>query len=187
MTPPVRYRVSHATFYDYDHPIGSGRHLAHLSPRETAWQRVESHAIAIIPPAGEQSGGIDYFGNPVLRFAHDSPHRTLRVQADSVVAVSSQAAGWASTPWEPLTRDAASILLADDPALTEFRLASPLVPIVAAAVDYVRASFPPARPLPEALAHLCARMRREFAYDPLATSGTWRRSRARPRARSSTA
>ncbi|MGE0334092.1 MAG: transglutaminase N-terminal domain-containing protein [Gammaproteobacteria bacterium] len=170
MTSSVRYRVSHTTFYDYDHPIGSGRHLAHLSPRETAWQRVESHTIVINPPANEQSDGIDYFGNPVVRFAHDSPHRTLRVQAESLVAVNSQTGDWTATPWEPLTRDGASILHADDPALTEFRLASPHVPIVAAAAAYVRASFPAARPLPEALTHLCGRMRREFAYDPLATT-----------------
>lgn len=168
---PTRYRVIHETFYDYRHPIGGGHHLAHLSPRETAWQRCAAHQVTVIPAPAEQSTGIDYFGNPVLRFAHDAAHRTLTVRAESEVLVDSQLQDWDTVAaWEDAALDAGTILRTDDAALTEYRLASPHVQLIPAAVNYARRSFKPGRRLLDALRELTARIREDFAYDPHATT-----------------
>lgn len=166
----VRYKVVHETRYAYEYPVSSGRHLAHLSPRETAWQKVTSHHIALTPEATEQSWATDYFGNRTLRFTHETMHRELLVRAESEVTVSSQLPGWdAETPWD---RDAMppGTRLSDDPALAEFRLPSPHVPLLAEATDYARRSFSPGRPLLAALHELTLRIREDFVYDPLATT-----------------
>lgn len=170
-TGSARYRVIHETYYDYHQPISSGRHLAHLTPRDTAWQTCTAHQITIEPPPDEQSRAVDYFGNPVLRFAHDSAQLTLKVRADSEVEVESQARLWRTTlSWEEVAVDGSARLTADDPALTEYRLASPLVPLLAEAGAYVRESLTPRRALVDALQELTLRIRDDFVYDPQATT-----------------
>lgn len=161
----VRYRLRHLTRYEYAHPVASARHLAHLTPRTTAWQRVESHALEVLPaPTEESEGRADYFGNPVREWAIATPHRSLEVTADSVVRVTSQLGPWQDAPaWERGRAPQA-------PGLVEFTLPSPSVPLLPAAADFVRPSFPRARPLHECLQDLATRMRTEFAFDPAATT-----------------
>lgn len=74
----ARYRVRHLTHYRYAHPVASARHLAHLSPRDTAWQQVETHALTITPPPTEAAAETtDYHGNRIRRWAIDTPHDEL--------------------------------------------------------------------------------------------------------------
>jgi len=168
-TETVGYRVVHETRYSYENPVSSGRHLAHLTPRETPWQRVTAHAIELRPGATEESWETDYFGNRVLRFTHESAHRELVVQAHSTVEVTRQRDGWDDEiPWERAS--ATSDFLTDEPALAEYRLASPYVPLLPAARDYARKSFRPRRPFLTALLEMTVRIREEFVYDPLATT-----------------
>jgi transglutaminase-like putative cysteine protease len=162
----ARYRVVHETRYLYPQPVDSGRHLARLSPRPTAWQQCTSHVLAISPPPSEHSEGVDYFGNLVHRFSHDLPHDGLTVQADSEIVVDTQGPAWErDEPWE-----AGLSTPQDPPALAEFRLPSPQVPLLAEAAAYARPSFRRGRPLRDALQDLAVRMRTDFVYDPHATS-----------------
>lgn len=165
----VGYRVVHETRYSYENPVSSGRHLAHLSPRETSWQRVTAHTIELKPGATEEAWEVDYFGNRVLRFTHESAHRELVVHAESTVEVTRQRDSWDEVlPWERAAAPADR--LNEDPSLVEFRLASPHVPLLPAARDYARKSFRPGRPLLAALLEMTVRIREEFVYDPLATT-----------------
>ena len=161
----VRYQVRHLTRYVYAHAAASGRHLAHLTPRITDWQRLESHALRIAPlPTEDDPPQIDYFGNTVRRWAIGGPHRKLEVEAESTVAIDSQAENWATAAaWE-------GALGARAAALVEFTLPSPYVPLLAAAADYARPSFTAGRPLDEALHDLVRRMRADFVFDPTATT-----------------
>lgn len=165
----VRYRVVHTTRYEYPGQVRSGHHLAHLTPRETPWQRILQHAIGIDPMPAETSRGLDYFGNPVLRFVHHAPHATLEVSAQSEMEIVSQLPRWrAVCAWELAARD--TPIAPDAPELAEFRLASPLVPVLPAAVSYARASFAPGRDLLDALRELTSRIRSDFVFDPFATT-----------------
>jgi transglutaminase-like putative cysteine protease len=161
----IRYRVRHSTHYDYAHPAASARHLAHLTPRSTAWQTVESHAIDVAPsPTEAGAPQTDYFGNSVRHWAISLPHRELEVRAESVVSIESQLPRWSAAPaWERALPPAG-------PGLVEFTLPSPYVPLLAAAANYLRPSFSDGRPLHDCLQDVALRMRRDFVFDPAATT-----------------
>lgn len=166
----VRCRVRHTTRYEYAYPVASGRHLAHLTPRTTAWQQLEHHELVIQPSATEVDEGADYFGNPVRRWAIGLPHSEFEVRAESVVSLRSQLKDWADTPaWETsvLTEYRSRTEAAE---VTEFTLPSPFVPLMPAAAAYARPSFSAGRPLRDALLELSRRMRADFTFDAEATT-----------------
>lgn len=165
----TRYRVHHLTHYRYEHVVASARHLAHLSPRETAWQRIEAHTLAVTPTPTEADPEMpDYHGNRVRRWVIGVPHRELRVEATSVVALAAQGPGWESAVSCKAAQEAVASSTA--PELIEYTLASPYVPLLPAAADYARPSFPAGRPLHAALLDIARRMRKDFIFDPAATT-----------------
>src|SRR6478609_10981284 len=97
-----RYRVMHETIYRYSSPVVISRQIAHLTPRETSWQKVHSHRLEVSPQPVERSENVDYFGNPAARIVVDTPHDELVVRAESDVSVSphSPQSGAVSPPWE---------------------------------------------------------------------------------------
>jgi transglutaminase-like putative cysteine protease len=54
--------------------------------------------------------------------------------------------------------------------LEQFRVPSPAVPLLASARAYAAPSFPPGRPWLDAMLDLTKRIRKEFVYDPEATT-----------------
>jgi transglutaminase-like putative cysteine protease len=168
---PVRYRVVHETVYSYTAQVSSSRQMAHLTPRETAWQHVISHRLDIAPRFSERSEGVDFFGNHYESFFVDEAHQTLSVRAESevVVAASAPAPGTASPPWEQAVGGRAWPA-GIDLTVEQFRVASPAAPILGRARAYAVASFPAGRPWLEAVFDLTRRIQREFDYDPEATN-----------------
>lgn len=170
----VSYRVSHETSYVYSAKATSAHQLAHLQPRNTPWQKVRYHRLDIEPQPSERAEGIDYFGNHVVRFMIDTPHELLRVTAESVVEIDTHApdAATVSPPWE----DALATPLVLDPHvdldLEQYRLASPMVPVLPESGAYARESFTPERPWLEAALDLTRRIHAEYRYDPKATTVT---------------
>lgn len=170
---PVTYRVIHETRYTYSDAVSGTRQLAHLKPRTTAWQMVRAHHLRIDPAPSEQSEGSDYFGNGVMRFAVDTQHKSLTVRAESVLEVHSHAPEAGSGPaWESAVAAQGKWGADDEFDIVQFRLASPMVPLLPEAADYARGSFPAGCPLPVALLDLTRRIRGEFIYDPKATTVT---------------
>ena len=160
----VCYKVIHLTRYAYGEQVPGSRHLAHLAPRATSWQRVRTHRLRISPQPAEQRAGTDWYGNDCSWFAYAGPHDYLEVEATSEVVVSTQAAAWrAAGPWDEAPA-------AQSPLDVEYRLASPAVPLLPEAAAFARPSFLAGRPLADALEDLAVRTRREFTYDPDATS-----------------
>jgi len=168
------YRVTHETRYTYSAKATSAHQLAHLKPRVTPWQRVISHSLDIEPNASERSEGTDYFGNGVVRFMIDMPHDLLRVTAESVVEIDSHApdADAASPPWEDALAAPGVWGPRVDLDLEQYRLASPMVPVLPESGAYARVSFTPGRAWLEAALELTRRIHAEFSYDPKATTVT---------------
>lgn len=168
------YRVVHETSYVYSDKVTSAHQLAHLKPRNTPWQRVEYHTIEIEPSPSERTEGTDYFGNGVVRFVIDTPHDLLRVTAESLVEIDAHApdAAAASPPWEDALATPGVWGPQVDLDLEQYRLASPMVPVLPESGAYARESFIPGRPWLEATLDLTRRIRDEFSYDPKATTVT---------------
>jgi transglutaminase-like putative cysteine protease len=162
----VRYRVRHATTYRYAETVDLACHLLHLSPRTLAGQRVITTSIVAAPEPSRAVMRTDYFGNTVGWLFLDRPHAEFSVtsEAEVDVALPPPPAPQATPAWEAV----AAAAMASEAA--EFVFASPMAPADDAAGTYAAASFPPGRPVLAGLLDLTARIRRDFAYHPGATS-----------------
>jgi transglutaminase-like putative cysteine protease len=168
----ARYQVRHLTRYAYPNSVACAHQLAHLSPRSTHWQAVESHRIEIEPVPAERADGVDYFGNGIVRFMIDAPHKVLSVVAESVVELVSNApdAAAASPAWEQARALPAAWGPNVDLDVEQYRVASPMVPLLEESIAFARASFPPERSWLAAMLDLTRRIHAEFRYDPKATT-----------------
>jgi transglutaminase-like putative cysteine protease len=173
MSDRATYRVVHETRYTYSDTVTSARQLAHLRPRATERQTLQAHRVEIDPAPSERVEDNDYFGNGVMRFAIDTPHDALVVRAESIVEVRRYAPDTdAGPPWETAVAAPGVWGPDDEFDLAQFRLASPMVPVLPNSVEYARPSFPAGRPLPAAMLDLTRRIHADFVYDPKATTVT---------------
>jgi transglutaminase-like putative cysteine protease len=165
-----RYTVVHETRYTYSAPVANGQHCAHLSPRNTPWQQVHAHKLDFEPQPAEINNVTDYFGNHSLSFLINRPHGLMQVRASTTVDVQEQNLDTtvARAPWESAL--CASIYEVEALSVAEMRLPSPHVELLLETRNYARAFFTPARPWLDALLDLTVHIRKEFAYDPKATT-----------------
>lgn len=168
-----RFHVVHRTEYEYGLPVELAHNEAHLRPRSDLAQRCLRSEIAIDPPPSIFRDRLDYFGNATTYFALPLPERRLTVTATSEVEVVAARPGDAlpvSRPWgevcERLGEGGAPNLL----EARELVLDSPLVRRSPELRDLALPSFPPERPLFEAVEDLMRRIHAEFRYDPSSTT-----------------
>ena len=161
----MRYRVRHATSYAYSTPVDLASHMLHLRPLASPAQIVIEERLAITPSPGRRTDHRDHFGNLVTWLFFDRPHEAFEVVSEAVVEVCP-----APFPdpdgtmaWEQV-RAAAQEGGPGAWRAAEFRFESPRVPTLAAAGDYARPSFPPGRPILDALCDLNERMYQDFTF-----------------------
>jgi transglutaminase-like putative cysteine protease len=168
----VTYRVVHRTEYRYESEVSSSYGDLHLLPRDVPGQVCRSSRVRIEPDAHDYRERSDFYGNRAAYFAVLEPHTRLTVTAESIVDVSQP--GSLALPvdqaWETI-RDRLRLDPADDAFDARgFVLDSPKVVVSPAVAAYAAESFPPRRPLDEALTELNSRIHADFAYEPGATS-----------------
>ncbi len=171
-TPQLRYRVLHETRYTYQSLVTLSQQYLHLTPRSFDRQRTESHQIGVRPAEHEGSEGRDYFGNPTRRITLMAPHKSLVVQAESVVGLSARPSFGAlagSAAWEGVRDSVQRTLTADAIEATRYLYASPHVALSSGLEAYARTSFRPGRPLLEAALDLTQRIFADFKFDAAAT------------------
>ncbi|MBC7780801.1 MAG: transglutaminase family protein [Proteobacteria bacterium] len=165
----MNYRIRHHTEYHYAKQVDSGYNEARMLPRVVPRQQVLSSSLIIDPPPSDYRERLDYFGNRVVSFAFEQPHRSLNVTALSEVVIEPRSGRldlFDGGSWEE-NRDAlARSFDAQNLLARDFVLDSPLVSTQHALAEYGSPSFPPGRPLLEAVHDLMERIYREFRYDP---------------------
>ncbi len=165
-----RYQISHETTYVYSTMVTSGHHFAHLSPRDTEFQQVISHALDVQPPPTETSNIVDYYGNNSVRFLITRQHEKLVVTGNSIIDV--MAKDFPDTqlnvPWETALNK--SLYTVEPNGVAEMRLSSPHVECLPQTREYAERFFTPGRPWLEAVLDLTRHIRQEFAYDTEATT-----------------
>jgi len=169
----MRYRVTHRTEYRYSEPVDSGYNEARLLPRALERQQVLSSSLSVDPPAAEQRERADYFGNRVVAFTLDRPHRSLTVTSCSDVIVEPRVEGldlFAGESWEQARGALREATDAEGLLARDLSLASPLVPLGAELSAYAEPSFARGRPLLDAVHDLMVRIHRDFRYDPAFTT-----------------
>lgn len=167
----MKYRVTHTTTYTYARPVDLASHMLHLTPRSFPGQTVLSSQITADPPPSRTNAAPDHFGNHVAWMFLDQRHAkfVVTVEADVEVALARPPAPVETLPWEEVAAAAAEGGKAAWLA-AEFAFDSPMVPHEPGAFAYAAPSFPPGRPILEALLELNARIRREFTFKSGVTS-----------------
>jgi transglutaminase-like putative cysteine protease len=158
----VKLAVRHETRFTYDAVVTHGLSEARVLPRVTPTQSVHRADVTVEPRPDERTEHLDFFGNRVVYLALSRPHSVLSVTAIAEVEVSEAAAGPAADePWDSI----------DWPAdLVQFVAGSPLVAANGAVAAYAGQSFPPGRPLREAVTDLTERIHGDFTYRPGVTT-----------------
>ncbi|MDO9356001.1 MAG: transglutaminase family protein [Solirubrobacteraceae bacterium] len=162
----ARYRITHKTAYYYEADVSASYGRMRLLPREQPGQRCLESSVTIEPDPGDHSQHIDIFGNRVDYMSIHEPHRVLTITASSVVEVdappSLPLAG--GQPWESVRDGVGHTGGEDDVTAVQFSIDSPLVGASEPFRAYAEASFPPGRPLAEAVIDLSSRIHREFEF-----------------------
>jgi transglutaminase-like putative cysteine protease len=161
------YDIVHTTEYDYTESVVVAHHVARLKPRALPHQECLNHELAIAPAPAVTSNYEDYFGNLVTVVAVQGAHKQFVIRARSTVAltVPSIPGPGDTPPWE-LAADRASLPL----DAVEFVFDSTSSRSQSIVEGYARQSFPPGRPILDAVLELTSRINREFTFDPKATT-----------------
>lgn len=168
----MRYEVKHLTRYAYGAPVDLGYHLLRLVPPATPRQRLMAHAIALDPRPERVGAFTDHFGNEVRYVAIERRHDSFAAELTATVEVApAGAASPEGPPWEEVAAAIRDDGFTGDWAAAEFAYPSPLAPDDdGEARAYCAESFTPRRPVVAALRDLTARINRDFAYVPGATT-----------------
>jgi transglutaminase-like putative cysteine protease len=161
--------VLHETSYEYVPLVRTAQHLAHLRPATTAQQQVLEHRLTIAPEPTHRSDAPDAFGNLRSFFSLDYAHESLQVRAESLVSTAQAPPPATSLSWEAAVERMRYHREAHYDPAAEFVFASPYVPRDGAFAAYAQPSFPPGRPLAQALRDLMARIHADFEYETSAT------------------
>lgn len=170
----ARYQIFHDTCYHYDSPVSLAQQLAHLWPRECAWQRCTEQQLLISPEPTTRRDEQDVFGNPLTRLAFERPHDQLQVGARLTVEVLARPAlDFNRSPAWERTRDALTYssqpLPADVLEACRYRFQSPYVHLKRSFVEFSHSCFPPGRPLLLGVQDLMEKIFSEFTFDAEAT------------------
>jgi transglutaminase-like putative cysteine protease len=164
---PVTYEVVHTTRYAYSEAVSVSHHVARVMPRVFSGQECLRHELQIEPVPAVVRSHQDYFGNAVTFFIVERAHKELTVRATSTVKVHGRTpSSTASTlSWEEACDYDALPLEAIDCVFDSTSIA-----VADAVTGYARPSFPPGRPLLEAVEDLIRRIHLDFTFDPQATT-----------------
>jgi len=168
------YDVRQTTAYAYASTVAYAHHVLRLTPIDRIGQRVQAAALDIVPAPIARREGRDFFGNRLTWIDLAEPHDRMVIKVKARIAVDSADAPTPETTpaWE-VVRDeafASNDIGAGSPA--HFLFASRLVSLDPEIRDYVRASFPPARPILAGAIDLIGRIKRDFTYEIGATTVT---------------
>jgi transglutaminase-like putative cysteine protease len=166
------YRLTHTTTYQYGGVVSLSHHLLRLQPRELPRQRCLSHDLQIEPRPDVLCAHRDYFGNAMTFVTIEGSHKRLVITSRSQVEITAPAP---PTPAQSPAWETARNLSPDGDheaflQSREFTYASPLIKKLPDFAAYAAPSFPPDRPLLEAVLDLTGRMHEDFKFDPHATS-----------------
>lgn len=163
------YRIRHTTKYAYTDTVSVCHNLVRLHPVSAARQTTRTYSLVISPEPTDLVTRIDAFGNQVQYFSIQDAHRSLSLTSFCEVEVGDTAALPQVGPtWEEVRET----LMTQRYALNDvfrFVFASSRAPDTPEIRDYAAPSFPPGRPLHDAVLDLTRRIHEDFEYQSGAT------------------
>jgi transglutaminase-like putative cysteine protease len=168
------YDVRQTTTCGYASPVAYARHVLRLTPVSREGERVQVAALQILPEPAHRREGQDFFGNRLTWLEVEEPHDMLTVKLAARVAVDAPLIPEpSSTPaWEAVRDEAFAVSDIGPLSPAHFLFPSRMVSLDPEIRDYVRESFPPARPILEAAIELIHRLKADITYEIGATTVT---------------
>jgi transglutaminase-like putative cysteine protease len=167
------YQIVHRTTYKYKYPVSGGSHVACLTPRSSPLHQSARSELSIKPSPATRTERVDFFGNHLCFFTIQEPHKELLVEARSNVSVIGRtpAHAWQqSLPWEEAVLSLPNDHSAEGLDAYQFRFESPRIRVRPEFASYALQSFPPRRPMSDALLDLTARIHTDFRFDAKVTN-----------------
>jgi transglutaminase-like putative cysteine protease len=167
----MRYYITHRTTCIYESSVTVCHYMARLMPRSLPSQQCPWHEITIHPKPSERAVREDYFGNVTVYFELEGAHQKLEVISSSLVEIGTATlpAPETTPPWEHVRDSCRADTLTPASTAGEFVFASPLIATARQYAEYASPSFPPGRPILQAVCDLNHRINRDFVFDPAAT------------------
>jgi transglutaminase-like putative cysteine protease len=164
------YRV-HVTTYDYEDPVAVSHHILRLTPHNSLRQICRKTALSVVPRPTHYDQHVDYFGNATTAFTLLEPHERLVVEAASELEVNAAAPpDFAASPrWESVRDSLPEARTDEELNACQFVFNSTRVEGRPELAEYAGESFPPGRPLLDAVLDLTRRIYRDFRFDTKAT------------------
>lgn len=168
----MNYKITHTTTYTYADTVPVCHNEIFLTPREDRHQACRFHRLSVKPQPAVMMRRQDFFGNLAHHFTIQDGHRRLSVTATSRVEIRPRRPPdvAASPPWESLCARLESDRSPRGIEACQFVFDSPCIERSAELADFARPSFPPGRPLLDAVRDLTRRIHAEFHYDADATA-----------------
>lgn len=166
------YDVNLHISYLYDTPVSGGRHIVRVLPLSIGGrQRLVAGTVGVMPGPGERVDHHDFFENPMSAILFRNAHERLdiRMQARVHVEVPEPAADF-SPRVDDLPEDIAGYWSLDAGSPHHYTGPSPRLNECAEIADYARAIAKPGMTIRAIAAAICARIHKDFTYDPKATN-----------------
>lgn len=168
-----RLTITHTTTYTYANAVSFSQLLLRLSPVDRAGQRVLEAGLTLDPPADDDDGFTDSFGNHLRVATILQPHATLDVTAACVIDRDEAPTLTLdqSVPWDAAAaaaRQAGGLGAAPFAFPTDYTMADDAIEA------YARKSFPAGARVLDGARDLTRRIHADFTYTPGVTTALTR-------------
>lgn len=161
------FDVTHRTTYHYGAAMTDGYTVAHLLPRDTAYQNVVTSHLEILPPPDEREDHLDVFGNRVVRLGVHHRHESITVTSTCTVDVEAPSGTPRTAPtWEEVAARVEGLRGPDALEIGIFVPPTPATPLLDRLGVVTASAFTPGRSVVEVVNELTATIYREFEFDP---------------------
>ena len=158
--------------YLYEAPPSGARHLLRVMPISIPdRQRLIAGSLTVSPHADERASFVDFFGQQATSILFRSPHERLDIRMQARVQVETPALMADLSPELPKLGEellALRSVAADSPH--HLVSPSPRLPDDALIAEYARTLITPGQTVREIAMAICARIHKDFTYDPKATT-----------------
>ena len=168
----MRLRASHVTHYLYAEAVSTCQTEVRLVPRARAGQAPLSHRFDVTPPANYSASREDYFGNEVISFSIEQPHKELIISSECLADLDPAPPPNLnlSPAWEDVRAEVSRRSTPESFEAFQFIFESPLIRRGPDFAAYAKDSFEPGRRFLDGVNQLSERIFEEFRYDPRATT-----------------
>jgi transglutaminase-like putative cysteine protease len=166
------YDLSLHMGYVYDVPASGARHVIRVLPLSLPdRQRLIAGSVTVSPNADEKTSFIDFFGQQATSVLVRAPHERLDIRMQARVQVEAQSMTADLSPeLDKLAGELAEVWSVGAASPHHLAGPSPRLPEEPQIAAYAKEVLRPGQTVREVAMSLCARIHKDFTYDPEATT-----------------